>query len=256
MLPQVKSTWRASPPVFALENCTTCQGTGWQLVTISGTTQARRCPCRDLKWKVRLKESIGIPQRYEHCSLDVYTPFNLSQTRALAAVRRFVERYPAVSRGLFLEGPPGTGKTHLAVAILHELAGRFPEELLFADFEMITQSRRPASLQSEGHLLTRLRRASLLVIDNFGSGAPTAEKVALVHELLEVRLRRRRPTVFTGEAISCRELFQRAASSGVSRTQAFLSAYHPVQLTQFLSAVKILPVNGEDYRRSVPALFS
>ena len=257
MHPLTKSTWRASPPVFALENCTICQGTGWQLVTISGSSQARRCPCRDLTRMVRLKESVGIPQRYEHCSLDNFDPHNLSQIRALSEARRFVERYPAVSRGLLFSGAPGTGKTHLAAAILRDLANRIQEDLLFVDFLTILPSQdmvlpgMVARRQDE----KRLQRIPVLVIDGFGLGLPTAADVRFIQQLLEMRLQRRRVTILTGEPVRCRDLFQGRTSAHVSRTQIFLSALHPALLMELLSAVKVLVMTGEDFRRSNSPLF-
>lgn len=252
-----KSTWRASPPLFALENCTICQGTGWQLVAISGSSQARRCPCRDLTRLVRLKESVGIPQRYEHCSLDSFDPHNLSQIRALSEARKFVERYPGVSRGLFFTGAPGTGKTHLAAAILRDLANRIQEDLLFVDFQTILPSQNVAmpGMVARRQDEKRLQRISLLVVDSFGLGSPTADDVRFIQQLLEMRLQHKRVTILTGEPVRCRDLFQGRKSTHISRTQIFLSALHPALLMELLSAVKVLGITGEDYRRSNSPLF-
>ena len=49
--------------------------------------------------------------------------------------RRFAERFPMVSRGLFLTGETMSGKTHLAVAILRELFHKFQDDILFVSFD-------------------------------------------------------------------------------------------------------------------------
>lgn len=258
MHPQTKSTWRASPPAFALDDCTICQGTGWQLVSISGSSRARRCPCRDMTWLARLKESIGIPRRYENCSLDNFNPLNLSQTRALSEARKFVERYPGMSRGLLFAGTPGTGKTHLAAAILRELANRIQEDLLFVDFESTLPAQNGAfhDAGARRQYEKRLQQISLLVIDNFGIGSPTAENLSFIQQLLDARLQLRHLTVLTGEQVRCRELFRGHAPANASRTQLFLSALHPSLLMQLLSSVKVLALTGEDYRQFNSPLFS
>jgi DNA replication protein DnaC len=206
---------------------------------------------------VRLKESVGIPQRYEHCSLDSFDPHNLSQIRALSEARKFVERYPGVSRGLFFTGAPGTGKTHLAAAILRDLANRIQEDLLFVDFQTILPSQNMAipGMVARRQDEKRLQRVSLLVVDSFGLASPTADDVRFIQQLLEMRLQRKRVTILTGEPVRCRDLFQGRKSTHISRTQIFLSALHPALLMELLSAVKVLGITGEDYRRSNSPLF-
>ncbi len=253
--PQVKYTWRATPPAFALQDCSFCHGTGWQLIPVCGSSRARRCPCRDVTRLARLKESVGIPQRYEDCSFDGFDPRNLSQIRARDEARKFVERYPLVNRGLFFTGPPGTGKTHLAVAILRELLAKTQEDLLFADFELLSWRGFLRDAEARRHYEKRLQTCSLLVIDNLGAGAPSAEDIRFVQGVVDARLRRRRPTVLTGEPVRLRELFHGAVSPRASRTQLLLSGFHPSLLMRLLSSVKMIAVSGSDHRQFHPPLF-
>ncbi len=257
MFSQAKPTWRSSIPPFALPDCAICQGTGWQMVPVSGFSRARRCSCRDLTRLVRLEVSVGIPRRYKHCSLDNYDPLNLSQVRALAVARRFVERYPGLSRGLMFTGDPGTGKTHLATSVLRALASRIQEDILFVDFQSILPAHKTTAADSEARRSheRHLERVTLLVIDNFGVGSTSAENLCLVQQLLDARLQQGRLTIFTGESIKCRSLFQGRASSKASQTQVFLSALHPELLMRLLSALKVVAMTGDDYRRFRAPLF-
>jgi DNA replication protein DnaC len=258
MLSEVKCTWRESSPSFAQAECNACQGTGWQIVCSSGYSRARRCSCREVTRLMRLKQSMGVPPRYQHCSLDNFQPHNLSQMRALREARRFVERFPGVNRGLMFAGTAGTGKTHLAVAILRDLACRTQEDILFADFASVLQlpGRWSSSVEAGQKLEQRLRQVFVLVLDDFGVCPPSMEHLRFIERLLAERLKRRCLTILTGAEVSCRSLFRDRASSDQSRTQLFLSALQPSFLIQLLSAVRILTMSGEDCRHFHSSLFS
>ncbi len=257
MYMQAKPTWRPSTPSFALVDCAICQGTGWDMVSTSGFPCAKRCSCRDLTRLVKLKESIGVPLRYEHCTLNNFEPLNVAQIRALGAARRFMERFPGLNRGLFFSGDPGTGKTHLAAAILRNLAGRMQESLLFADFELTLPERDRKGIDPDGRRRyeQNLRQVSLLVLDNFGAATPSVENVRATQQLLDARLQHGRLTILTGETVKCRELFGGRPSPKASRTQVFLSALHPAFLMRLLSALRIIAFVGEDHRRFHAPLF-
>ncbi len=256
----LKSTWRPSPPPVCRDDCPVCQGTGWELVPEAGISLARPCSCRTLDRVIRMRDRVGIPRRYEHCTLDTYTPLNFSQTRALAEVRKLLARYPSAGHDLFFAGGIGVGKTHLAVAALRELMPRLTEDALFVDFLDIV---RPAGIASPGAVLgaegwDRLIICPILVLDNFGMVPLTREGVTQVPRLLLGRWRARRPTIYTGERVRLSLLASGTTSDGCSATQTFLHALSPGFLFTFLAQVKILSLVGEDYRKrgsAAPELF-
>jgi DNA replication protein DnaC len=256
----LKHTWRPSPPPVCRDDCSICQGTGWELVSEPGVSLARPCSCRTLDRMVRMRNRVRIPPRYEHCTLDNYTPLNFSQTRALAEARRFIARYPAPGRDLFFAGGPGVGKTHLAIAAIRELMPRLAEDALFVDFPDLL---RPAELALGGGSFglegwDRLALCPVLVLDNFGVAAPARDGVAQVMRLLRGRWRMRRPTIYTGERIKLSLLTSGRSGDSGSSTQTFLLALPPAFLLTFLAQVKFLSVVGEDYRRKdsrIPELF-
>jgi DNA replication protein DnaC len=256
----LKPTWRPSPPPVCRDDCSICQGTGWELVSQPGISLARPCSCRTLDRMIRMRDRVRIPQRYEHCEIDNYTPFNFSQTRALSETRKLIARYPAPGRDLFFAGGPGVGKTHLAIAAIRELMPRLAEDALFVDFLDILGPAGPAlSGAAPGQDgWDRLALCPLLVLDNFGVATPTGEGVAQLTQLLRGRWRLRRPTIYTGERVRLSLLTSERPGDSCSSTQAFLLALSPAFLLTFLAQVKFLSLVGEDYRKkdsTVPALF-
>jgi DNA replication protein DnaC len=142
-----------------------------------------------------------IPKRYEHCTLDNFTAYNESLQRAVARARRVAEAFPAASKGLFFEGAPGVGKTHLAVAVLKHVVEASGARGVFYDtrdlLRVIRSTYDPETQATELEVLRPVMRADLLVLDDLG-----AEKTSeWVHEtmnlIVNTRYNERRLTIFT-----------------------------------------------------------
>ena len=101
--------------------CPLCDDTGWKPVDADGVRRVVRCDCwRESVGQQRLADA-NMPKRYQHCTIANFTVYNESLERAADRARQLAERFPVVDKGLFFEGQPGVGKTHLAVAVLKQV---------------------------------------------------------------------------------------------------------------------------------------
>ena len=232
-----RGTWRPSPPALGRADCTFCQGTGWQLLR-EDLPRARRCSCGQLGRLLRLKEQVGLPERYGACTLETYLPGTPSQARAKGEALRYVARYPNVPRGLMFSGGPGVGKTHLAAGIVRALIERFHDDILFVDFDTVLRFQLPMGprtpLQDRAWL--RVKRVKLLVVDDVRLSGASDDVLVLTADLRTARAAGKRLTIYTGENL--RQVPPRAGSLVESR-----------MLDSLASRVRIIPVQGEDLRK-------
>ena len=258
MLAQTKSTWRSYPPIPAREDCTICQGTGWELMPSSGFSRARRCPCAALTRAVKLKEQIRIPQRYERCTLESYQPRNLSQTHALAEAWKFVERFPQLERGLIFVGGHGVGKTHLVVGIALELVQRFQEDILFVDFQSLPGLRRSLGRPDEGAqaAMFRPRDVSLLILDNMGAGSNCDGHYESALQIIQARMRAKRLTLCTSFGAVETAPSQNGPGNPRGARRRGLSAELYQMHALLFGGFKILRMTGESYLRNEKSPFS
>src|SRR5687768_7487568 len=129
--------------------CERCEGTGFVVDEATSASVATPCACRHRPRTEKDLAGLGVPRRYVHCSLENYVVGNPHQRQAVAIARTFVDSYPAVDRGILFTGSCGTGKTHLAVAILRQLVLEHGVDGVFADYQDLLK-RIQATFQRHG----------------------------------------------------------------------------------------------------------
>src|SRR5262249_19487292 len=184
-------------------SCPLCDDTGWKPVedAVGGTRRVVRCDCwRENVGRQRLGDA-NIPKRYHHCPLGNFTAYNESLERAVLQARRVADAFPDVSRGLFLEGQPGVGKTHLAVAVLKQAIQTTGARGLFYDtrdlLRLIRSTYDPAIRTTELEVLRPVMTAELLVLDDLGAEKTTEWVDETMNLIVNTRYNERRLTIFT-----------------------------------------------------------
>jgi|SoiMethySBSTD1v2_1073268.scaffolds.fasta_scaffold29094_4 DNA replication protein DnaC len=233
--------------------CPACHGTGFTLSTgEGGVALSARCACsvRDAA-ALRLKAA-GIPRRYEHCSLDEFSVWQPTLEPAIAWARDWIERWPDRAEiGLLFIGPPGTGKTHLAVGILRELASRKGARVTFVEQRELLKELQATfdggGGRSESDVLAPVLEAEVLLLDDLGAGRTTAWAQDVMHDVLAHRYNRRLPTLMTTN----RSTGDDQDPAGDKGAPTLRDRLGDALMSRIYEMCHIIPVQSDDFRRSV-----
>jgi DNA replication protein DnaC len=183
-------------------DCTDCHGTGWRSRNVDGGQHVERCDCWHQQVASTLLHEAKIPPRYNKCDFSSFVTYQNEQLlRAVDRAQKFVEAFPVVEKGLLLIGPPGIGKTHLAVSTLREVVLRKGIRGLYFDTRTLLSTIRstfnPVTRTSEAEVLGQVMAAELLVLDDLGAERPTDWVEETMNLIVNTRYNDRRPTIFT-----------------------------------------------------------
>ena len=183
-------------------SCALCDDTGWKTIEVDGVERVTRCDCtREKAAEQRLRET-RIPPRYQKCSLDNFVTYqNEELLRAVTSARRFAAAFPVVQKGLMLIGPPGIGKTHIAVSVMRDVVQRTGASGLYYDTRALLKDIRntynPVTHTAEMDVIRPVMEAELLVLDDLGAERLTDWVEETMSLIVNTRYNERRATIFT-----------------------------------------------------------
>ena len=188
-----------------------------------------------------LRERSGLSKRMKGYSLDNFRPMvSPSASRARMRVDQYLEDWNEnreAGRGLYFCGDVGSGKTHLAVAVMNELITRKRVPSLFVTVPELLDNLR-GSYNDPGRNLDEwmdaVKNADLLVLDDLGSERVTEWVRERIFVIVNHRYREALPTIFTSN-IGPEELPGKLGERTASR---IISMCEGVELT------------GADYRET------
>lgn len=142
-----------------------------------------------------------IPRRYEKCIIDNFE-IRPEQKKAVRGVQQYIDeidKYYQEGQGLVLYGAPGTGKTHLAVAVLiaalhRGYTGVFQNAL---ELMYLINATYQDTEHTEKDVFDGLRSTDFLVLDDVGKGKWSETVEGRIYTLINARYSEMLPTIVT-----------------------------------------------------------
>jgi DNA replication protein DnaC len=161
--------------------------------------QAEEEQQRQLRMEQRLSTS-GIPLRFRDRAFESFVADTEPKRKALEIASQFAEKFDEHFRDgttVIFSGPPGTGKSHLAIA--SAMAVMSTGTVLYLNaldlVRMVRDTWRRDSEMTESAVLTELSTVSLLVIDEIGVQYGTEGEQVILFDVLNRRYRDLMPTI-------------------------------------------------------------
>jgi DNA replication protein DnaC len=176
----------------------------------------------------------GVPKTYLAFQLINFDkPITLAQKKLLQFVSRC--SYP-FAKPILVTGPAGTGKTHLAVALLREilLKGYCENPLFITGVELMSQLRQSNSSDSDispEDIISRFTQNRFVIFDDIGVEKITEYVQQSWYQIIDIRFSRGLSTLYTSNLtqVQCEEKFG-------------------PRITSRLFGGKVFEIDGEDVR--------
>ncbi|ACV64887.1 IstB domain protein ATP-binding protein [Desulfofarcimen acetoxidans DSM 771] len=183
-----------------------CDGSGRIIYDEDGIRYFQKCKCRELaerRHKIEELFSIAkIPRRFASKTFENYIPRNEEQEKALYLSRRYVDKFETLKNegknGLYIVGPTGTGKTHLAYAIISQLIQTHMVSVVSCIVPELMDTLRPQNNRNEAEERFRLiKNTELVLLDDLGAEKESEWVVERLLVIINARYSNMVPTIIT-----------------------------------------------------------
>lgn len=186
-------------------NCEKCRDTGWILEENKNSAPlARSCTCREIN-KLRAQwKAAGIDPEKCHQSFAGFQVWNATSKKAKNAAIAYYKDFENIKKNrknsIMFCGQPGSGKTHLTVALAINLLNKQTKVVYMPYRDVITRLKQNV-LDCEYYkkIIARYQTCEVLLLDDLFKGKLTETDINLMFELINYRYLNHLPIIVSTE---------------------------------------------------------
>ena len=188
----------------------------------------------------------GIKKRYLSRTIESFavTAENKKSFDIATDYIKNFKKHSAQGKGLYLEGPCGTGKTHLAIAIALAIINTGVPVICKTSIDILSDIKRCYERNSEvteEEVLEAYKTVDLLIIDDLGKEQVTEWSVPVLYSILNERYEALLPTIITTN-YNTTALAEKLSAKGDAETATAI-------ISRFVESSKRVTMSWADYRR-------
>lgn len=195
---ELQPTSPAAPPFWG--NCPQCDRI-WQAEADAKDAAAHDGMSARDRLMAALLTDAGVPDRYRHATLWTWQHGMDQQHRIWQWAQEYLVNFADAlqsGRGAILHGAPGTGKTHLAIAILRHVLEKGGTGRYATISDMLSRIKNTYgqhATENEKQAIEAFTTPDLLVIDEVGHQLDTAYELAQFFRIVDKRYSGMKPTI-------------------------------------------------------------
>ncbi len=241
--------------------CEKCGGTGFIIIERDGISGADPCDCVPAVNTADLETAANIPPHYQSASFDNFSAFNEQYQFVMVKLAAYVREFPTGLKkpGLLFIGGTGTGKTHLAVAVLRKLMVKGFQGLFFDYMNLLARIRAGWNEQANAadrEAYQACLDADVLLLDDVGSHRVSEFVEDTITGVVTYRCNHDKPLIVTtniADPDAGFNLLQRSASGKTEYQTSLADRIGPRARSRLFEMCEIIrmPETG-DYRLRKP----
>ncbi len=231
--------------------CPICKGTGF----VKKDGGVGLCECRFSQQDIN--KSLRIPKRFWDAELENYKFENQSETIAYTEALSYAANFdPAEGKGITFVGPPGVGKTHLAVGILKKIyRDKGIRGIFFDTKDLIYRLKSLIEERKTNRAIKAILNHPLIVLDDLGSERLSEWQRELISYIISYRYNNLKSTIITtnfsltGEEKKSKKI-RKVIGEDIELPKALLEErLGPSTVSRIYEMTDVVYIRGRDRRR-------
>lgn len=189
-----------------LYKCSLCKDTGYIIIPQEHTQDIfRPCKCIEIEKAKQIWRNSGITPSDIDKSLDNFETWSDKSKEMKLKATRYLMRFDEIKENrrnsIMFCGNPGSGKTHLAIAIATTLLNKRHRKVVYMPYRDMITNLKQNMLDEEYYrkILSKYQTAEVLLIDDLYKGKINESDINIMFELINYRYLNHLPIIVSTE---------------------------------------------------------